>query len=395
MCEWISNKLEGRCTAMKRLLALVFALIAVAVFAPSRAEESASVVITPDSPLVPLTVTDPAFTHWLHELLNVTDANGTLPYIGYEYTLAFTFNGEPAVTYTVQDTYGDDGACVIRPDGKRYALSQDTAKMIRELTLGRFTFAIPEEHRMLMANHGWTVAFRHPCMLAALPTELTVSRTDMGQLYFTYAELFMRGGGYDITPCLGQAVVPYVYAVLERVDPHVWDPNTRDESCETVCAVVLEHDGEVIGAYITSAYGDGRQMLTLDGKGPLELLEGMSIREFLLSRLPITEAETEMAAQSMEEIARRFGETRSPQLMDIEQLLAQSGNIYMGSLFTYGSFVLPDTGSNVISAEHFLTDAADEVCKVRWVDGTTYFPHMIYESPETGWKIMSYFNTLW
>ena len=381
---------------MKKLLLLVMSLCAAAVLLPARADAPEKVVVTSkDLYTDSLAVSDADFTAWLYGLLNTGDPCAALPYVGYEYRLVFSPGGADEAVYTVQDTYGDDGACVIRPGGERCTLSQDTAKMLRELCLGKAIFAIPDAHRDLLAGYGWTVAFRHPCMPTALPAQLAISRGDMSSLYFTYAEVFLRGGGYDITPWLGQAVVPYVYALHERVHPSVWEPDTTDTSAETVCAVVLECRGEVIGAYIVQAFGNGEHMLSIDGKAPGLLLEGMSIREFLLSRLVLTEEDCRLAALPKEEIARLFGETRSTALMDIQTLLRQGQDVYSSVLYAPVGLALHDTGANVVSVEDFPVEDDDGVCLVRWKDGTSYFPHMILESPQTGWKIISYFNTMW
>ncbi len=345
---------------------------------------------------VPVQVQDAAFVRWMQDLLAV-DAPCDAPQVrpsNNRYRITFRESGE---TWSLwhDDLY--NLAVVTRPDGTNHAISPDVPQMLNQLCLTETSFDIPAEHCALLAEHGWTVAYRHPHDAVRLPDTLAASRTDAAALHFTYADLFLRAQGFDITPWLGKTVQPHVYALLEQKNRIAWKPEDirlLDENGQggvlySLYAVVLEYEGQVIGAYLRARSWDGTDLMTLDGQTAVTLLADSSIRAYLLERLPFTEQERALAALSPEEALRRYAQQNDPALRPVDAVLSGTGTasalLYPASL--PGS---NPTGSSLVSIRAMEEEGRYEV---KLSNGWAYYPAMVYESPETGWKVSSFYNT--
>ncbi len=336
-------------------------------------------------------VEDEGFIAWLRALLTVDDPCPA-PVVSSPdslYEVAFS-DGD---TYVVWHDSLYEQACVTRPDGSVHALSADVPNMLYSGMYEGLSFDIPEEHRALLASYGWTVAFRHPHMLEKLPAALHTSRTDPTALYFAWADLFLRDGGYDITPCLGQAVVPYVYTLLEGVPRSAFTGREQDTyRCSLFAVVLTTVDGQVIGSYLKAYAWEGSWLLSLKGSGAPALLDGMTIRDYLLARLPLTEDEAALAALSPEEVIARYGAVRDPGLMEITELLDLLGTA-ASTLYNPLVLMAVPSGDTVTSVKKLdVTDGDAEAYQV-YLGTRMYFPYLVHESPETGWKVVSFYNT--
>lgn len=377
-------------------LLLALSLSAIGTIAPVLAESRVLVTVTLDSGYCDAPSFhswDAAFINWLHSLLSV-DAPCEPPEDitrADVYQIAFLTAGSTDVeTFYVwhDDLY--NLACVTRPDGSVHSVSVDLPKMLHHAVYEDVSFDIVEEHRALLQQHGWTIAFRHPHMLVQLPKKLEASRTDPAALHFTWADLFLRDAGYDITPSLGKAVVPYVYTLYETVPRAAFYRDDSSDVRSTLRAVVLECNGQVIGAYLAAYSWDCSALMSLKGNAAPALLGDTTTSEYLLSRLPITDAEREMAALTPEEVIIRYGEVNDPALMEIGVLLKNLGT---ASTMIYNPLALTaiPTGS-AVQVLRPLDLPGESMYEVATSVGTR-FPALVYESPETGWKIESFYNT--
>lgn len=397
---------------MKRVLAFLTALLlALPLLAqlpavPARAETPVSAVITlkrsvGDSPAV--TVTDPAFLRWLQSLLTVDAPCEPLETRPANSVYTVTFNSAPestdepdcwvtrSVTFTIvhDDLY--NRAAVTLPDGSVHSISVNVPMMLGSALWTPVSFAIPEGHRSLLQQHGWTIAFRHPHMLVQLPQRLQASRTDPAALHFTWADLFLRDAGYDITPYLDQAVVPYVYTLYETVRRGEFYTDDPHDVRYTMYAVVLEQGGQVIGAYLMARSWDGSNLMSLGGNAAPDLLGNMSVTDYLLTRLPLNGTERELAALTPEEVIIRYGEGGDSRLMEISQLLQSLGTA-SATLFDQMALTAVPTGMHYTVGGR-LPFIDEEMYEVVSDTGLLYFPEVVYESPETGWKVVHFYNT--
>lgn len=178
---------------MKRLPAALAALLLLLAMlsAPALAESVTGVTVCRLSPgfnaSPSFTTTDAAFTTWLTALMQVNDPcePPETRNAAYRYQVTLHHPGGD-VTYAI---YHDDlynFACITQPDGSIHRCSVNLPMMLGQGVGEAVRFAIPDAHRMLFAQHGWTIAFRHPHMLLQLPARLEASRTDAASLYFTW-----------------------------------------------------------------------------------------------------------------------------------------------------------------------------------------------------------------
>lgn len=381
---------------MRKLIALLLALLAVITqlipaFAQAEGLQYAVITMTRGDYEQTLIIEDAAFLRWLKALLNVDapcepiesrPANSL-------YQIVF-YGGEDLPAYTIHHDDLYNRSCITRPDGSVHAVTVDLPTMLGQGMRSQISFNIPESHRALLQKSGWTIAFRHPHMLVQLPVKLEASRTDPAALYFTWADLFLHDAGYDLTPYLGKAVIPYVYTLYETVPRAAF---TRRESDAVRCpmyAVVLECDGQLIGAYLYACSWDGSNLLSLKGNAAADLLGEGTIRDYLLSRLPMTDAEIALAALTPEEVIAHYGSVNDPSLMDVSELLrrlATAGS----TLYDPLALTAVPTGDTVTVLRR-LDLPTQHMYEVETANGLR-FPELVYESEGTGWKIVNFYNT--
>ncbi len=301
--------------------------------------------------------------------------------------------------YAIYQVFHDDlynQAWLLAPTGETYRVGCELPLLLQNTLWDSPTFTIPEEHRALLAEHGWTIAFRRACMFENLPTELTASRTDPTALHFTWADLFLRDAGYDITPYLGKTVLPYMYYLVEPVNRVKWKPSDARFLTEggtggvlhSMKAIVLECDGEIVGAYLMALSWDGSNLMSLTGNTAIDLLGEDGIRDYLLAH---SEPDADLAALSPEEVIQLYSETHDPRLETIDGVLLDLGTAHESGLYRRNKYGLetirPDPAVTVRALDF------DNQYKVRTEDGKIWFPQLEWESDETGWKIESYYNT--
>ena len=385
---------------MKKLLALLCALTLMlpllhlpAPAAPAQAETPAYAIIALTSqygskPTV--TIEDAAFLRWLQALLTVDSPAESLPYRPADDVYEITFYGSDVRVYTVTHDDLYNLARVQLPDGSVHEISINVPEMLNRAVFEALSFAIPESHRSLLQRNGWTVAFRHPHMPLQLPQKLEASRTDASALHFTWADLFLQDAGYDITPWLGQAVIPYVYSLYETMPRSAFYTNDASDVRCSMYAVVLECDGQILGAYLFAYSLDGSNLMSLKGNAAPALLDGQTVREYLLARLPMTEAESELAALTPEEVIIRYGMINDPMLTDIGVLLQNLGSGSSQLFSPLALMPIPKGQTVTVTGKVWEDDLVSY--EIEMPQGLR-FPQIIYESPETGWKVVSFYNT--
>ncbi len=386
---------------MKRLFLLLLVLLMPVLPALAEAPETGLTIelMSTFHETPPRYIADEGFIRWLEPLLAADDPCTTpveLMPAHHQFLLTFT---APDGTQTQYGLWHDtlyEQATITHPDGTMHRITPDVPALLYAAVYDTVRFSVREEHRALLAENGWTVAYRVPMLITRLPEKLEASRTDASALYFTYANLFLEAGGYDITPHLGQPVIPYVYRLYERVNRIAWCPDDihlLDENGEGgvmygMQAVVLECGGEIIGAYLRADSWDTADMMTLDRRSSVDLLGDMSNGEYLLARLPMTEEEQALAALTPEEVVRRYASLRDPRLMAIDVTLSKVGAGCEGILFSPLA-ALP-TGLTALTVEQ--VEREPQFYEV-WGDGWCYYPEVVLESPETGWKLIHFHNT--
>lgn len=382
------------CIICAIMLALPLALLLRTPDAPALAETPAYAIITQISGYgykPTLTVEDAAFLRWLHALLNVDDPCEPISYRPANDVYEVTFYGAEAQSFIITHDDLYNLACVLQPDGTVHSLPVDVPMMLARGLWEPVSFAIPENHRALLQKYGWTAAFRHPHMPVQLPETLQASRTDASALYFTWADLFLRDAGYDITPYLGQAVIPYIYTVYETMPRAAFTSRENDTVRCSMFAVVLECNGQMIGAYLFAYSWDGSNLMSLKGNAAPALLGEETIRDYLLARLPMTGAEGMLAALSPKEVMVRYAAVNDAMLQPIDTLLKNLGTASAILWDPLATASIP-TGQSVQSVTERCSEGDVRVFDL-CTEAGTWYPRLVLESPETGWKIESFYNT--
>lgn len=301
--------------------------------------------------------------------------------------------------YAIYQVFHDDlynQAWLLTPAGETFSIGCELPLLLRNTLRTSPGFTIPEEHRSLLAEHGWTIAFRQTCMFETLPAELTAFRTDPTALHFTWADLFLQDAGYDITPYLGKTVLPYMYYLVEPVNRVKWVPSDVEIIEEfghggvlySMKAVVLECEGEIIGAYLLALSLDGSNLMSLAGNTAIDLLGEDGIRAYLLAH---SEPDADLAALTPEEVIQLYSETHDLRLETINGVLLDLGTAFEGGLYRRFNYdpetIHPDPAVTVRALDF------DNMYEVRTEDGEIWFPQLEWESDQTGWKIVHYYNS--
>lgn len=386
---------------MKKLITIIFTLLLALPLlwhlpaAPAQAETPQYAIITLTSAYgaqPSVIVEDAAFLRWLQALLKA-DAPCTHPEIRPAddvYEIVF-YGSDDLPTYTIYHDDLYDIACVTRPDGTVHTVSVDLPEMLGSSLYEPIIFSIPESHRALLQKYGWTIAFRHPHMMIQLPVRLEASRTDPAALHFTWADLFLRDAGYDVTPYLGKAVIPYVYTLYETMPRASFYTDDTADVRVSMRAVVLECDGQVIGAYLFARSWDGSNLMSLKGNAAPALLGEGTIRDYLLARLPMDENQRGLARLSPEEVVLQYAAVNSPMLRPVDTLLQTLGTA-SSTLWDPLALTAVPTGQSVQSVTERHPEGSIRIFDLR-TDAGIWYPRLVLESPETGWKIESFYNT--
>ncbi len=312
------------------------------------------------------------------------------------YEVRCSLDGQQQVIYQVFHDNLYNQAWLLTPAGEIFRVGCELPLLLQNTLWDSPTFTIPAAHRSLLAEHGWTIAFRRSCTVETLPAELTASRTDPTALHFTWADLFLRDAGYDITPSLGKTVLPYMYYLVEPVNRVRWVPADARFLTEggtggvlySMKAIVLECEGEIIGAYLMALSWDGSNLMSLTGNTAIDLLGEDRIRDTLLAHSAL---DADLAALTPEEVIQRYSETHDPHLEIIDGLLYRLGTAHESGLYRRDVYELdtlrPDPAVSIRALDY---DSQYEVCTE---SSEMWFPQLEWESDATGWKVESFYNT--
>ena len=87
---------------------------------------------------------------------------------------------------------------------------------------------------------------------------------------------------------------------------------------------------------------------------------------------------------------QRYSETNDPCLETIDGLLSKLGTAHEGGLYHRASALDAAYRDPAVSIRKM--EGTDHY-EVRTQAGETWYPQLIWESDETGWKVRSYYNT--
>ena len=270
-------------------------------------------------------------------------------------------------------------------------------------------FSVSEENAAFLRQWGWTPFFTLAEKEITLPDQLTASYTDERDLYFTWADLFLRQAGFDISPWLGKRVDVSILGLWDKAERgrFVLDDLERDiHVLLNLRCVVLRAEGKIIGGYIAVGRHNAEWMMSMDGKTAPDLLGTDDPTAYLVSKAALTEQEKGLAQASPEEVIRQYMETApgeaavfTPRTQLLSELAANMNDdmlfVTWEEQLAMRLYWLELDGEEI----GFPTVAAsvepmreENVYRVITDQGEDWYVVLVWESDETGWKVKACYD---
>ena len=327
------------------------------------------------------------------------------------YDMQLSLDGETAAL-SYDDLYG---GTYMEKEGRLYRLNGDFGAKLSypgRLWLdsaGGPDFCVAEENAAFLKEWGWTPFFTLAEMQVTLPGQLTASVFDEGDLYFTWADLFLRRAGFDLSPWLGKQVDVAILGLWETAERSRFVQSDLDRDIHVTVnlrCVLLRAEGEIIGGFIAVGRHNGEWMMSLDGKTAFDLLNTDDPTAYLVSRAVLTEREKRLALAAPEEVIRQYMETAPVEqaiFAPRAQLLSELAmNMNDDKLFVTWEEQLAMTLSWLeLDGEEigFPTAVAsvepmreENVYRVITGQGEDWYVFLTWEGEETGWKVKACYN---
>lgn len=274
----------------------------------------------------------------------------------------------------------------------------------------------------LFKQYGWTLGYDiigWPDYLAETPCKLP-SFSAMGsftpnEYYFSYNNELSKDIGLDMSGYAGSEVSVRIYRLLERM-PDEFYP------IELCRGIVVWKDDKIIGAYISAGRHDAFSACSLNGYG-FEAVTGQKVDEWLEKKVIADATEKELSQLQPEQIIERYfnaldngdyymaGRCMSRRT----QMKHLTSNMPDNQLFNESVFLplagaeVGDEGSGVLSYNLSSTELVSiepineskfkVIVNLQYRDdflanngsGEQFWECcMVYESPQTGWKIVEF-----
>ena len=266
-------------------------------------------------------------------------------------------------------------------------------------------YEVRQDYVNFLAQWGWTPFFTLSESEITLPDQLTASYADDADLFFTWADVFLRAGGFDLSPWLGKTVSVTILGLWEKEERSRFVPSDLERDIHlplNLRCVILHHEDTIIGAFLAPGRHDGAWMESVNGQCAMDILGDSDPTAYLIEKAALTEEEKELALASPEEVVRQFllapeEDTRVFSLR-ADALSALAMNLPDDQLFV--SFaeqweiqrnLLAEDGleerwpARVQSISRLQTE--ENVYKAVTESGQTWYIWLEWESEQTGWKV--------
>lgn len=365
-------------------------------------------VTTPED--APWLVTSPTLNGKIDVALTQVSQAGEAPRRLLEERIITLTRGERTERIYYDDLYGETwlvtGETPVRLENDLGAsLAAPFRLWVEETSLDFDGAAAYEE---LLAPWGWTPAYVISRHTLPLPEKLTASRTDAADLYFTWAQLFLKDAGYDLTPWLGQEIDVTILGLWETVPRSVFVSADLENDLRLLVnlrCIVLEKDGEVLGAFLSAGRHDCTWKLSLRGSAPLALLGTEDPTEYLMSHAVLTDEDSAMAVMTPEEVIRAwFSAEASPfqytpraELLRLRCANMPDDRLFvpLGEEFPFddepgeGESPADDAPQARGTVEDLSPMPGDpDVWQVVLSGGAQWYVKLVHESDATGWKVL-------
>lgn len=317
--------------------------------------------------------------------------------------------GETNCTLYYDDLYDE---AFIEKDGGLYETGEDFGRYVDSLFENTgMDFNLDKDDAALFKEYDWTLDYKISKKKLKLGDINILSSFDANTYYFAYYNVLSKDIGLDMSAYSGKNVNVAIYRIHESM-PAEFSP-TR--SCR---GIVVKSGNKTVGAFISAGRHDTFSACSLKGKS-FETVTGETVDTWLSHNVQADATEKKMSKLSPEEVIETYFKAladRDSQAAAIciakRTLLEQlSTNMLNQSLFsemvylplTDADLNAKDSLENLKSAklveigpsydsDVFAVTVDMEYKKTVSIgSGTQYWNcTMIYESPETGWKIVEF-----
>lgn len=276
-----------------------------------------------------------------------------------------------------------------------------------------FSIVEDEQASLLFKEYGWTLDYKIGNVKANLQDLSTLPEIYPSLYYFSYCNELSKDIGLDMNNNLGEADVS-IYRIIEPM-PEEFFPA---KNCR---AVVVKKSDKIIGAFISAGRHSTFNSCSLKGNS-FEKVTGLTVDEWLAKNIKANDTEKILSKLSLEQIIQKYFNSLDQKNADMakyslskkEILENLSSNLTNDKLYNE-DIELPLTDAydcigvfdNLKSAKVLnikLIQEPDENTKIFKVDMDLQYNEevtinsgkqdwdckMIYESPQTGWKIESF-----
>jgi hypothetical protein len=303
-------------------------------------------------------------------------------------------------------------ACIAK-DGGLYEVSTDFARYIDSfLENTGITVYIDADAVALFQEYGWTLDYQINGMNKKLDNIKALSGFNPNAYYFAYNNELSKDIGLDMSGYSDTGVDVEIYRIHESM-PREFHPG---QDCR---GIVVRKNKQIIGAFISAGRHSTFNACSLRGNS-FEEVTGQTLNEWLAGMIQADELEVSLSKLEPEQVIEKyFTALNNKDAKTAEYCISKktllgnlTSNMQNSELFNE-SVVLPlteaDFGAgtsleNLRSAKLLKTELFDEPDKYTKIHSVTvdlqyrndiiissgqqYWEcHMVYESPQTGWKI--------
>lgn len=300
--------------------------------------------------------------------------------------------------------------------GDLFEVSTDFARYIDSLfenaLTGINTYMVKADAEELFQKYGWTLDYRIGAVSTRLKNIRTLSDFDPNAYYFAYHNVLSKDIGLDMSGYSNTDIDVEIYRVYESM-PEAFYPI---QNCR---GIVVRSNDQIIGAFISAGRHSTFNACSLKGNG-FETITGKTLNEWLADMVQPEEFEASLSKLEPEQVIEKYfaaladkdAKTASYCISKETLLDYLSTNIPNDELFNKTvvlPLTVPITGGesgfdNLRSAKLLKTELLgepDEYTRVFRVtvdlrykkdvvinSGEQHWDcYMVYESPQTGWKI--------
>jgi len=301
-------------------------------------------------------------------------------------------------------------------DGSRFDIGTDFARYIDSLFGNKnISFNIDETDAALFKQYGWTLAYQIRERKDKLSDINTLLGFNPNAYYFAYNNELSKDIGLDMSPYADKNIDVKIYRILESL-PKEFSPS-RD--CR---GIVVKSGGKIIGAFVSAGRHSAFNACSLKGNS-FETVTGKTLDEWLVNKVQADGAEEKLSKSDPEQVIREYltalekKDAKSAVYCLSKKMLLEYLTVNMPNDELYNNvMVLPladaDIGAksafeNLKSAKLLKiepTGKLDESTETFRVDVNLLYNkmvtnengeqswdcRMVYESPQTGWKIESF-----